>query len=302
MKTRFLFFSGKGGVGKTSVSCATALHLSKKAKVLLISTDPAHSLSDCFGVKIGGRMKGIRKNLFAVEIDPAMAMEEYMEKMVSKMPNHKLLEQIGGGFDMASAPGIDEIAAFDKFLQFMESDEYDYVIFDTAPTGHTLRLLSFPDVLESYIGKLIMLRMRFAGIAGMIKKFLPFGEEGGEGTGDAIEEMKKRIEKAKKIMASRQVEYNIVLIPEEMSIAESERALEAVKRHNIRACSIIINNIIPENTQCKFCSAKRKQQQERIREIKKRFRGMRITQARLFKEEIRGFGMLERLASELYKP
>ena len=81
MKTRLVFFSGKGGVGKTTMSCATALWLSKKEKVLVISTDPAHSLSDSFETRVGGEIRQIRKNLFAVEIDPEMAMEEYKEKI-----------------------------------------------------------------------------------------------------------------------------------------------------------------------------------------------------------------------------
>lgn len=303
--TEFYFFSGKGGVGKTSMACATALRLSGKRKVLLISTDPAHSISDSFGVKIGGRVKEIRKNLFAVEIDPRLSMEEYKEKLMPLLPNPDFFKSLGlDMMDMVSTPGVDEIAAFDKFLQYMNSREYDVIIFDTAPMGHTLRLLSFPDVLESYIGKLIMLRARFESLTGIVKRLLPFGEEPERriNTKQAMEEIKKRIQEAKKLLASRQTSYNMVMIPEEMSIIESERAVRVIRQYNIRMGKIIVNRIIPENPGCKFCNSKRKQQMERIREIKKRFRGMDILQAQLFRDEVRGFGMLEKLAAELYKP
>ena len=301
--TEFYFFSGKGGVGKTSMACATALRFSKKSKVLLISTDPAHSISDSFETKIGGKIKGIKKNLFAVEIDPQVSLEEYKEKLLPMLPNPDFFKSLGlDMMDMASTPGVDEIAAFDKFLQFMNSRDYDIIIFDTAPMGHTLRLLSFPDVLESYIGKIIMLKARFENITNLVKRFLPFGEEEKQkiNTKDAIEEIKKKIQEAKKLLASKQTNYNMVMIPEEMSIIESERAIKIIKDYNIRLGSIIVNRIIPENPGCTFCSAKRKQQIERLKDIKKRFKDMDILQVPLFKDEVKGFKMLERLGSELY--
>ncbi|MBN2042544.1 MAG: ArsA family ATPase, partial [Candidatus Aenigmarchaeota archaeon] len=158
-ETTYHFFSGKGGVGKTSVSAATALHFSRNGKkTLIISTDPAHSLSDSFETKIGGEVKELRKNLFAVEIDPKKAMQEYKERLMPKIENMGMLKGLGldDTFDIAGmTPGIDEIAAFDKFLQYMQSKDYDIIVFDTAPTGHTLRFLSLPDVLDSWVGKMI---------------------------------------------------------------------------------------------------------------------------------------------------
>ncbi|UCD03252.1 MAG: ArsA family ATPase, partial [Candidatus Aenigmatarchaeota archaeon] len=123
--TRYLLFAGKGGVGKTSLAAATAVHLSNKGKkVLIISTDPAHSLSDSFETKIGGEEKKIGKNLYAVEIDPQKAMHEYKDKIMPKIEGVESLKGLGLGdtFDMMGmAPGIDELAAMDKFLQYMQS-------------------------------------------------------------------------------------------------------------------------------------------------------------------------------------
>lgn len=177
-KTNFIFVGGKGGVGKTTISAATALWMAKSGKkTLIISTDPAHSLSDSFGMKIGHVPTKIIENLYAVEIDPEKAVEEYKEKLKSQMDMTQgmgldLLEE---EMDLASmSPGIDEAAAFDQFIRYMTTNEYDVVIFDTAPTGHTLRLLSFPDIMDSWVGKMIKLRKQLQAMTKMFKKILPF--------------------------------------------------------------------------------------------------------------------------------
>jgi arsenite-transporting ATPase len=304
--TRFLFFSGKGGVGKTSVAAATALWLSRKGKkTLVISTDPAHSLADSFATKIGGEVKKLDKNLFAVEIDPKLSMKQYKEMLTPEIEKMGALKGFGLGdaFDIAGmTPGIDEIASFDTFLRYMNSNEYDVIVFDTAPTGHTLRFLSLPDVLDSWIGKIIKIRMRLAGLTGMVKKFLSRDEEEeGDNTLDKLEEMKARITGAKEILSNPQkTEYNIVMIPEAMSIYESERSICFLKDVCIPLGSVIVNQIIPENPHCKFCTEKRKLQMHRLSEIEKKFPETRIIHLNLFKEEVHGKKMLERVSSELY--
>lgn len=306
--TEYYLFAGKGGVGKTSVAAATALWFSKKRKkVLIISTDPAHSLSDSFDKKIGGEVKKIDKNLYAVEIDPQLAMEEYKEKLAPKMEKLEFLKGLGmeDTFDYAGMmPGIDEMAAFDKFMQFMDSKEYDIIIFDTAPTGHTLRFLSLPDVLDSWVGKMIKIRMKFSGMANLVKKVLPFGnpEEQGDKVGvDHLEEMKKRIETARDVLSNpEKTHYNIVMIPEAMSIYESERSLEVLKQYNIPVKSVVVNQLIPDNHKCEFCKEKRRMQQERLKDIMNRFRKFSIMTLPMFREEIRGRKTLEKAGKELY--
>jgi arsenite-transporting ATPase len=303
----YYFFSGKGGVGKTSMAAATALWFSKQGKkVLVISTDPAHSLADSFDTKIGGEIKELGKNLFAVEIDPKKAMAEYKEKLMPQIEKIDMLKGVGleGMFDMAdSAPGIDEVAAFDKFLQFMNSREYDIIIFDTAPTGHALRFLSLPDVLDSWVGKMIKIRMKFSGMVNMFKKILPFGESDDKpqlGT-DQMEAMKERIEQAKQILSDpAKTHYNIVTIPEQMAIVESERCVKALGEYSIPVETIIVNQLIPKNTGCAFCTEKRGNQQGRLKEIEQAFSSYKIRTMEMFKEEVRGKTMLERVSRGLY--
>ncbi len=307
-QAQFYLFAGKGGVGKTSVSASTALHFSEKGKkTLIISTDPAHSLSDSFKTEIGGDVKKLRKNLFAVEIDPKKSMAEYKEKLAPQMEKMDFLKGLGleDTLDVAgNTPGVDEMAALDKFLQYMQSDEYDMIIFDTAPTGHTLRFLSLPDVLDSWVGKMINLRMKFSGMMGMFKKFLPFGDgdESPENFGtEQLDAIKERIKKAKEVLADKErTHFNIVLIPEAMSIYESERSLKSLAEYNIPVGSIIINQLIPENHKCPFCTEKRKTQQERVKQIEEKFKGHEILKVQLFKEEVRGFDMIGKVSKELY--
>ncbi len=307
-ETTYHFFSGKGGVGKTSVSAATALYFANSGKkTLIISTDPAHSLSDSFETNIGGEVKELRKNLFAVEIDPKKAMQEYKERLMPKIENMGFLKGLGldDTFDIAGmTPGIDEIAAFDKFLQYMQSKDYDIIVFDTAPTGHTLRFLSLPDVLDSWVGKMIKIRMRFSGIADTFKKFLPFGESGESdkkiGT-EQLDIMKERIAEAKKILSDpSKTHYNVVTIAEAMSILESERSIQVLKEYNIPVESVIVNQLIPENMDCPFCTEKRRIQQGRVKEIEKMFSEFNIRHVPLLKEELKGFDILDRVGKELY--
>jgi arsenite/tail-anchored protein-transporting ATPase len=303
--THFLFFSGKGGVGKTSVAAATALWYAKKGKrTLVISTDPAHSLADSFDTKIGGEVKKLGKNLYGVEIDPELSMKEYKDMISPQLDKISALKGLGleDTFDMAGmTPGIDEVASFDRFLRYMNSNEYDIIVFDTAPTGHTLRLLSLPDVLDSWLGKIIKLRMRFSGIAGAVKRFMGSGDDEKDNTLEKLEEMKQRIEHAKRLLTDpSKTSYNIVMIPEAMSILESERSVCFLDNVCIPIHSIVINQIIPENPSCSFCTGKRKLQLSRIEDIRKRFSKYRILELNLFKEEVRGKGMLERVSKQLY--
>ena len=180
-QTTFVFVGGKGGVGKTSVSSATALWLAKQGKkTLIVSTDPAHSLSDSLEVNIGPYPVQITENLYGLEIDPEVAMSEKQreidsQKSMASADQLMGLDFLGEQMDLASSsPGADETAAFEVFLQIMTTNEYDAVVFDTAPTGHTLRLLSFPEVMDSWVGKLMKARATLGSAANALKNIIPF--------------------------------------------------------------------------------------------------------------------------------
>ena len=178
---RYIFFGGKGGVGKTTCAAATAVHFADLGKkTVIISTDPAHSISDSFEQDLSGGdvtpITGV-SNLFGLEINPQKAQEAYQE--ASSAPGleenpiaNNPLADIVAGVDAFSMPGVDEGLAFTKVMEYMNSGEYEVVILDTAPTGHTLRLLSLPEIMDSFLGKFISLQVKLKNMLVMLLKCL----------------------------------------------------------------------------------------------------------------------------------
>ena len=179
-------FLKKGGVGKTTTSCSIGVQLAKsRNKVLIVSTDPAHNLSDAFCQKIGREPTPIDgfDNLAAMEIDANNDMEEMQRNMAEQGTE----DEDGGLSSMMSEltnsiPGIDEAMSFSELMKQVQGLDYDVVVFDTAPTGHTLRLLSFPTILEKALGKVMELKDRFGGLIGQATAMI--GQPGA--TQDAI--------------------------------------------------------------------------------------------------------------------
>ncbi|MEA4956487.1 Arsenical pump-driving ATPase [bioreactor metagenome] len=310
-QTTFVFVGGKGGVGKTSISAATAIWMAKQGKkTLVVSTDPAHSLSDSLEAPIGHSPTLIMSNLYAVEIDPEMAMEQQQAEIESKKSlatgeQAMGLDLLGDQLDLASSsPGADEAAAFEVFLQVMTTNEYDVVVFDTAPTGHTLRLLSFPDLMDSWVGKMIKVRTKLGGVANTFKNLIPFmGDDGNDIQSTAeLEETKRRIDEAKKVMSDpERTTFKMVVIPEEMSIYESDRAMESLAKNNMTVDGVVVNQIMPDIENCDFCQSRHKIQQKRLALIRQKFSHQTIAEIPLFKEEVKGIKKLEEVAEVLYE-
>lgn len=295
---RFSFFGGKGGVGKTSVSAASALRRAKNGeRTLLISTDPAHSVSDAFDTEIEGETE-IRENLTALEIDPEEAVETYQDEMSME----DLPDAMQGMNMMSKTPGMDEMAAFNQFMKYMRSDEYDHIVFDTAPTGHTLNLLQLPELMDSMVGTMLKMRMRLSGAMDMVKGMFggdePDDEEEDPGV-KQLREMKERIEEARELLRSDAARFNFVLIPEKMSVYETERAIEAVEEEDIAVGRLYMNKVLPASDDCSFCSARRSMQRENIDEAEERFSAWEMSEIPLFRREVRGMEMLERMEQHL---
>jgi len=147
MNPEYIFFSGKGGVGKTSMACTAAVYYADNGKkTLIVTTDPASNLADVFEQPIGHHVTPITgvSNLWAMEIDPDEATREYKERSLAPMRELFDDEMLKVVEEQLSGPCTEEMAAFDKFTDFMEDDNWDVIVFDTAPTGHTLRLLQLP--------------------------------------------------------------------------------------------------------------------------------------------------------------
>ncbi|MFX0090871.1 MAG: ArsA family ATPase [Candidatus Hodarchaeota archaeon] len=302
---KYVFFGGKGGVGKTTMAAATAVYAADKGlNVLIISTDPAHSLSDSLNQHVGGekiKVKGF-DNLYALEIDPGEAVNEYADTISAQDPSGLIGDFLDGDVGSIAPPGTDESVAFAKLLDFIENPQHDMIIFDTAPTGHTLRLLSLPDVMGSFLFKVISLRHRISSLFSGFKRI--FGGGQGDKMGDAmnaLETLKKKVEIGKGHLTNPQeTTFVAVTIPTQMSIYETERLVRALYEYDIPINHVIVNQIMPENPECTFCSSVHKMHLENMDRIKFLYEDFKLVSVPMFKAEIRGIERLRDMARTIF--
>jgi len=235
--TQFIFFSGKGGVGKTSMACAHAVRYADEGKrTLIVTTDPASNLADVFKQKIGHQVTPIVEvpNLSAMEIDPDQATQEYIDRAMSPIRAAFPPQIVQVMEEQMSGPCTAEVAAFDRFTDFLDipaenGSAFEVVIFDTAPTGHTIRLLELPAEWSQSID---------AASAGSGQTCL--------GPAAAIQDAKHKYERALSAMRqSAQTSFVFVLHPEAISIKETRRAIDELIKLDIENFNLIINGIIP---------------------------------------------------------
>ena len=282
--TEFVFFSGKGGVGKSTVSCATATWLANNDyNTLLVTTDPAPNLSDIFGQEIGHDVTEIEDidNLSAIEIDPDQAAEDYRQETIEPMRELLDDEQISAVEEQLNSPCVEEIAAFDNFVDFMESPEYDVVVFDTAPTGHTIRLMELPSDWNAEL------------------------EKGGStciGPAASMEERKKDYERAiDTLQDSQKTSFAFVGKPEDSSVDEIQRSASDLCELGIESQLLIINGYLPDSV-CEdpFFNGKREDEQAVIERAKSEFDADAMATYPLQPGEIAGLDLLADVGGVLY--
>jgi len=284
--TKYIFFSGKGGVGKTTMACATALHYATEGrKTLIVSTDPASNLSDVFEQEIGHKITPIAglPNLYAMEIDPDEATREYKEKIIAPFREIMPEDVIASIDEQLSGPCTTEMASFDRFIDFMETNEYEIIVFDTAPTGHTIRLLELPVDWSRHI------------------------EESAKGSGQtclgpvqSIQDSKEKYDRATALLKDpTKTTFIFVMRPEELSFYETLRASKELETIGIKSGEIIINGILPEEVcEIAFFRKKYDSQQKIIKEIEKIDKPKRYMLLR--DNEVKGINALKDVAEELF--
>ncbi len=250
----WIFVGGKGGVGKTTTSCCLSVQLAKvRPNVLIVSTDPAHNLSDAFGQKFGREPMKVNgyDNLFCMEVDSSGDAEwEQHEAALAAQGIEADGLQSGMGSIMkdlmTSVPGIDEAMAFAELMKMVQEMNYSTIVFDTAPTGHTLRLLSFPKTMESAIGKLLDLKNRFQGLLSNVTAMM------GPGGADGVEQMIQKLEQLKglidqvhnQIKDPEKTTFVCVCIPEFLSIYETERLVQELSKSEIDTHNVVVNQVL----------------------------------------------------------
>jgi arsenite-transporting ATPase len=300
---KFIFFGGKGGVGKTTCSSAFSKCCAKTGdKTLVVSTDPAHSLADIFGVPIGPEIELIEDNLYGLEIDAELESKKYTDKIkgqISKGISPVIVEEIQRQIDAAAvSPGSEEAAIFDKFVEIIEErgDEFDRIVFDTAPTGHTLRLLSLPELLGGWIDSLIDKRKHALGLMKMMNTGELLKNQQKDRTDNdpilsILERRKEKFEKARKILIdSDNMEFIFVLNPEKLPILETKKAFDILMKYHIPIGGIIVNRTIPEEF-CKdneFWSKRKVVERQYMDIINTEFKDKIITILPLLDDDIKG--------------
>lgn len=271
---KILFFGGKGGVGKTSCSGAYAVSRAKMGKkVLLVSTDPAHSTSDLFEQKIGSDIVKLMDNLYSTEINPEEESEKYIEKIrrqVRMVYSPIIVQEIEKQLDGAKiSPGSHEAALFDKMVEVINerSKDYDYIIFDTAPTGHTVRLLTLPKLLESWIDSLLAKRRKTLMYKEMYERDYSISDK--DDIIDILQKRRKSLIQAKDSLD--QSGFVFVLNAEKLAIDETRKATELLKKYEIPIAAYVVNRILPEDMHDEFWKAKKEQERVHLKEIEELF-------------------------------
>lgn len=293
-----LFFGGKGGVGKTTCASAMALAASTMGKrVLLVSTDPAHSTSDIFERSLGGEPTEVRPSLFAMEIDARSESRRYVEtvkQQIRRLFGHAILKEANRQIDLAATmPGAEEVALFDRMGALIrgEDERFDLIIFDTAPTGHTLRLIRMPELMEAWIRALSRSRRAMLGVA-QDDKTDPIMMSLGERL-ERLREMRARL------VSGRTTGFVLVLIPERLPIEETVRALSQLEESGVRVGGLVINRVLPETSSDPFLTSRRNQERIYLQEIAARFAGQPRVHIPQLERDVYGLASLERVSKFL---
>ena len=358
----YVLYGGKGGVGKTTMAAATGLaSATAGTATLVVSTDPAHSLSDTLDYDVPAQPTRIREDmpLYAAEIDPDTAVAgpfggdassgaetggggpsagggvdegsgasgfgpdagnspfdtDGIEGGASPFGDlGGMGDLLGGAMDPGSMPGADEAAAMQQLLEYLDDPRFDRVVVDTAPTGHTLRLLELPEVMDSMLGRIAKLRQQFSGMMEGVKGMFGMGADGAGGPD--LDELRERIERLRTVLRDpAKTDFRVVLIPEEMSVVETERLVDRLDGFGIPVQTLVVNRVMenpadattatvddrwvvsPNLEDCEFCQRRWQVQQDAIRRATDLFRGRDVKRVPLLAEEVRGEAALRVVAA-----
>ena len=308
--SRYFFFGGKGGVGKSTAAAATALVLLKNARsrerILLFSTDPAHSLSDSLKKRIGNRLVEVSRNgnakLMAFEMDSKVALEDFRNKHGKVLA---VIAERGTLLDEAdirellelSLPGLDEVMALFELSELDGTGDYSHIVIDTAPSGHTTRLLALPEVFTRMVTALDRMSDKHRYIvAHFARRHVGLDE-----VDLFLRDLTTRITRVKNILYnSKETRFALVSIPEAMSVKETERYADSLEAHGVTLTDLIINRVEEDHDGCQFCRARVLTQRPHLKELEQRFKKLNVHRVPLLPEEVRGIESLEKVGRQIW--
>lgn len=286
-----IFVGGKGGVGKSTSAAAIAWKSAKSGnKTLLVSTDPAHNLGDIFKQSIGGKTTRVAENLSALEIDSDIETDKYIKSVKENIKGtvqSSMMEEVHRQLDTAKAsPGADEAALFDKLISIIleEREHFDKLIFDTAPTGHTIRLLSLPELMGVWIEGLLQKRRKTNE---NYSQLLNDGDPIEDPIYDVLRERQGRFSKAREVMLDGQeTGFIFVLNPERLPILETKKAIELLDKYHLHVKTVIVNKVLPDDVDGDFLLQRREHEKQYVSMIEETFQKQELIYVPLFSHDV----------------
>jgi len=301
---RIILYTGKGGVGKTSVAAATALRVAERgSRTVVLSTDPAHSLGDSLDVALGPEPRLVAPNLWAQEVNVLHEIDVYwgtIQRWLLALLSWRGVDTIVAE-EMAVLPGMEELCALLYIMHHHDEGNYDAIIVDCAPTAETLRLLSFPDVLRWWMEHLFPIQRRLNQVVAPILRGLWDLPVPNQQVFAAIEELFHRLERLRTILTDPGLStMRLVLNPEKMVIKEAQRTYTYLGLYGYHTDMIIANRMLPPLAQADYFSGWRDAQERYYTLIEQSFAPLPIRPIPFFEQEVVGETMLHRMAEALF--
>ena len=301
---RILLYTGKGGVGKTSVSAATAVRCAELGyRTAVLSTDPAHSLGDSFDRHIGSQLIELAPNLWGQEIDLLTQMDQYWGKVQAYLNAVFMWQGMDSmvAEETAILPGMDELASLMQITALAESGTYDVIIIDAAPTGSTLQLLSFPDIARWYIEKIFPFQRKTIQLARPVMKRMTDMPLPGEDVFDSIAELVDYLERMSRLLSdSTKSSMRVVLNPEKMVVKEAQRAYTYLNLYGYSVDAVICNRVFPRTLTDGYFDTWKSTQAQNLQLVHECFQPLPIFEVPLFEQEVLGLPMLAHMAATVF--